>query len=340
MKKIISVISVITLIAFIIVGCGNANSSGASNNQTNNQTNNQKENKPKEIRIGYQPGLNHALLIVAKQKGWFQDEFKKDGINVQFQSFVSGPPMIEAFAGKRLDIGQVGDQPAIQAKANNIDIKAVGVYSSGYLSSLIVPKDSPINSVKDIKGEKVGVTVGSTAHILLIKFLESAGLTTNDINLVNLQPADIKTSLASKNIDAAVTWEPFVSNSIVDGTARSIADGKNLRIDSNLIIATSSFAKQYPDTVKRILKVYEKAQKWIQNNPDEAKQIVADDIKMQKNVLDVAFPRGDYNIKFTDEIINSVKETATVLRKNNTIRKDVDINDLIDESYLKSIGVQ
>ncbi|MEA5008281.1 aliphatic sulfonate ABC transporter substrate-binding protein [Clostridium tyrobutyricum] len=331
MKKISSIISLFALIIFLITGCGNTNKSGTLNNQ--------KQAKPKEINIGYQPGLNHALLIVAKQKGWFKDEFQKDGITVKFQSFVSGPPMIEAFAGNRLDIGQVGDQPAIQARANNIDIKAIALYGSGYLSGLLVPNGSSIKSVKDLKGKKVGVTIGSTGHILLIKLLESAGLTTKNINVINLQPPDIKTSLASKNVDAAVTWEPFVSNTEIDGTAHQIADGKNLRLDTNLIIARNSFAQRYPDIVKRILKVYEKSQKWVQSNPDEAKNIVAQDIKMQKNVLDKAFPKENFDIKFTDTVTKSLIDTDTILRKNKTIRKDVDINDLIDKSYLNGIGI-
>ncbi|WP_311836369.1 aliphatic sulfonate ABC transporter substrate-binding protein [Clostridium tyrobutyricum] len=198
---------------------------------------------------------------------------------------------------------------------------------------------SSIKSVKDLKGKKVGVTIGSTGHILLIKLLESAGLTTKNINVINLQPPDIKTSLASKNVDAAVTWEPFVSNTEIDGTAHQIADGKNLRLDTNLIIARNSFAQRYPDIVKRILKVYEKSQKWVQSNPDEAKNIVAQDIKMQKNVLDKAFPKENFDIKFTDTVTKSLIDTETILRKNKTIRKDVDINDLIDKSYLNGIGI-
>lgn len=327
MKKLIAIISFILITIVAFTGCAK---------QTKVET---KVEKPEKIRIGYQPGINHALLIVAKQQGWFEEEFKKDGITVEFESFTSGPPMIEAFAGKRLDLGQVGDQPAIQARANNIDIKAIGVYSSGEkINGLVVAKDSSIKEVKDIKGKKVGVTIGSTGHILLLRYLESAGLTTKDVSIVNLQPAEIKTSLASKNIDAAVTWEPYVSSIEVEGIGTQIADGTNLRFDTNLIIATNEFAQKYPDIVKRILKIYDKSENWVKSNQDAAIDLVAKDIKMNKEVLVKAFPKEIYDIRLTDKVTNAVSDTIKTLKNNNTIKTEVKVEDLIDNSYLKSIG--
>ncbi|MBC2582713.1 aliphatic sulfonate ABC transporter substrate-binding protein [Clostridium sp. DJ247] len=335
MKNIVSIVSLIAISAFLAVGCGKADAPKST------ETKQSTTEKPQKIKIGYQPGINHTLLIVAKQQGWFDEEFKKDGIDVEFSSFVSGPPMVEAFAGNRLDIGQFGDQPAMQAKANNIDIKAIGVYSSGdKLNGLIVTNESNIKEPKDIKGKKVGVTVGSTGHTLLLKYLETSGLKQSDIKLVNLQPADIKTSLASKNIDAAVTWEPFVSAAEFEGSAHQIADGTNLKYDVNFIVVTNSFAKKYPDIVKRVLKIYDKSEKWVKANPDKAIELVSKDIGMKKEVLAKALPKENFDIRITDKITESASSTIKVLRANNTIRKDVNLNDLIDTSYLKDAGIQ
>lgn len=338
-KKIISIVSLVTLSAFLLAGCGKAN---AQNNVNDKSAAVQaKSEKPEKIKIGYQPGVNHTLLIVAKQQGWFDEEFKKDGIDVQFESFTSGPPMIEAFAGNRLDIGQVGDQPAIQAKANGIDVKAIGVYASGYeLDGLVVPNGSDIKSPEDLKGKKVGFTVGSTGHRLLYLYLQSVGLTPKDIKEVNLQPADIKTALASKNIDAAVTWEPWISTVEFEGIGHQIADATNLKFNSNFIIVTNSFAKKYPEIVKRIVKIYERAEKWTNENPDKAVDLVAKDTGMKKEVLSKAMKKEHFDIRLTDEVIKSASDTIKTLRETNTIRKDVNINDLIDNSYLKSVGVK
>ncbi|MBP2032638.1 sulfonate transport system substrate-binding protein [Clostridium algifaecis] len=334
MKKVFSIVSILLISLFAFSGCGQT--SGNSGNNTKKSP-----SKLKEINIGYQPGINHALLIIAKNKGWFNDEFKKDNINIKFQSFVSGPPMVEAFAGGKLDIGEVGDQPAIQARANNTDVKAIGVYAAGYrLNSILAATGSNIKSAKDLKGKKVAVTVGSSAHMLLSRYLASEGLKQSDIQLVNLQPPDIKTSFTSKNIDAAIVWEPYASSIEAENTAHIIGDGTNLKYDVNLIMANNDFAKNNPDVIKRVLKVYEKTEKWVKANPDQAADIISKELKLKKEIVAKGLAKEDFDIRLTDEVTKSLTSTIKTLRQNNTIRKDVEVNDLIDKTYIKDSGIQ
>jgi len=99
------------------------------------------------VRYGYQPA--DATLVNAKEKGFFEEEFTKDGITFEFSKFASGPPMITALTAGSLDFGQVGDQPAIAARGNNVDIKAIFsyaevlriVFSRSDLSLAILPDD-------------------------------------------------------------------------------------------------------------------------------------------------------------------------------------------------------
>ncbi|HEX3011362.1 MAG TPA: aliphatic sulfonate ABC transporter substrate-binding protein, partial [Syntrophomonadaceae bacterium] len=320
----------------LVAGCGTGRTEKSGNNKAADQ---QAAKKPAVIRIGYQTA--DISFIVAKQKGWLKEEFAKDGIELKYEKFISGPPMIEAFAGNRLDFGMVGDQPAIQAKANNIDIKAVGVPISGPKTlGLVVPNGSQIKSPKELKGKKVGVTIGSVGHQLLYLYLQSNGLTPQDVQQVNLQPADIKTALAAKNIDAAVTWEPFISVIESENIGREIADATGLKTNANLIIVPAEFTKQYPDIVKRFLKVLDKSAQWIKKNPQESIQIVAQDTQIDPKILEKTFPKYNNDVQITDEVIKSVQQTSDFLRKNNIIRKDINAKDLIDTSYLKAIGIQ
>ena len=334
MKKRLSIILSVLLLAVTVVGC-------AKKTITPTTTTPVSKEKPDSIRIGYQLGINHTLLIVAKQKGWFEEEFKNDGIKLEYSQFTSGPPMIESFAGEKLDFGQVGDQPAIQARANSIDVRAIGIYASGYKGDgLIVPNGSDIKSIKDLKGKKVGITVGSTGHRLLYLFLESAGLKPSDVKEVNLQPADIKTAIATKSIDAAVTWEPWISTVEVEGIGHKVVDATGVKFGVNNIIVTGAFAEKYPKIVERVLKVYVKSEKWVKENPDKAIDLVATDTKMKREILAKSFPNVTFDLRITDEVTKSLNQTIKILRDNNTIRKDVKIEDLVDSSYLKSIGAQ
>ncbi|MHC1681955.1 MAG: ABC transporter substrate-binding protein [Clostridiaceae bacterium] len=291
------------------------------------------------VHYGYQPG--HSQIVVAQAKGWLDEEFSKDGITIQLDKFASGPPMIEAFTAGGVQIGQVGDQPSLQAQANGAKVKAIGVYDvSSKTNQLLATKESGVNSIADLKGKKVGVTIGSVGHQLLYILLDSAGLKPSDIQILNLQPADIKSSLASKNIDAAVTWDPIATQIIDDGIAKLITDGEKYKLGVNVIIANSDFLKEHGDIAERLLKVLDKSQKWIDENKDEALQIVSKDSGFSVDVLKPKFDKTNRNIRFSDEAVKSVKETAKYLYDNKIIKKEVNVDELIDKTYLNNAGVK
>jgi sulfonate transport system substrate-binding protein len=295
--------------------------------------------KPESIRIGYVLSASQAKLLVAKELGWIDEEFAKDGIKVNIEKFLSGPPIVEAIAGSRLDFGQVGDQPAIQAKTNNNDIKVVGVTSWTVKGEgLVVPYGSNIKSPRDLKGKKIGVPVGSTSHRLLYLLLKANGLTPKDIKEVNLTPPDIKTALIAKNIDAAALWEPWISTFEIENIAQQTADGTGLTRIVNVIAVSSAFAKEYPEVVQRLLKVYVRAEKWIKQNPKKTEEIVAKLTGFKPEILAKAVPKYDYETTLSHETVKSLALTGKFLKDNKLIRKDIEINELVDTGYLKAIG--
>lgn len=311
-----------------VTGCGSSggNTAATARLQAKN---------PEVIRIGYVPGVQ-ILFTIAKEQGWFEEEFKNDNVKFEYRSFLSGPPLIEAMAAEQLDIGQVGDQPAIQAKTNNIDIKAIGAYAGGYRSlGLVVAEDSNIHSVSEMKNKKVGVSIGTLAHQLLLMLLEANGLTSNDIQMINLSPADIKVALESKHIDAAVLWEPWIAVVEEAHAGHKITDGANLKPNTGLIIARSKFANEHPDTTKRILKVFIKAQKWLEDprNTPKAIELVSRDTKIKPDIVAAFFPNFEYNVKITPELIQEVQATQKYLKDNNIIRREIDIKELLDSSF-------
>lgn len=291
------------------------------------------------ISYGYQPG--QAQIVIAQQQGLLEKEFGKDGITFELSKFASGPALISAITGGSLDFGQVGDQPAIQAKANNVDIKAIGVYTTTEKANgLIVSAKSSIAKIEDLKGKKVGVTIGSTGQQLLYIYLKSVGLKPADIQQVNLQPGDIVAALVSGNIDAAVTWEPYITLSVAKGAAKQIVDGTGYKKEVDVIVGTSKFLQTNPDVTARILKVLDEAQKWIADNRDEALAIVAKDAGLDPAALAPAYNKVNLDIRLTDEDIQSVRDTEAFLKENNIIRTDVDVDSLIDTSYLQKAGLK
>ncbi len=307
-KKIVKLLVIVHMmvLAWMITGC----STTATNTQSDKPS---QTKKAITIHYGYQPG--HAQIVVARDLGWIEEEFGKDGIKFEFEKFTSGPPMIEAFAGNRLDIGQVGDQPAIQARANNIDLKAIGVYSDGTKSTgLVVTDGSNINSLQDLKGKKVGFVVGSVSHQLLYVYLKHAGLTSKDVQQVNMTPADIVTATKSKDIDAAVIWEPNISVIEAAKAGKLLLDSTGYKQNINVIVARSEFLTQNPEVVTRLLKVLDKAEKWIKANPDQALDIISKDTGFKAEVLKPAFEKNTFDLRLTADAVKSIEETADFLK--------------------------
>jgi len=322
------------LMVFAVAGCGTT----AAVQQSEIQ-------KPDKIRLAYSTSLTSELIIVAKQMGWFEEEFKNDNIAIEYNKFISGPPIIEAFNGGRLDIGQAGDQPSIQARANNINIKVVGIYCKGIFTpeakytSVVVPTGSDIKGIPDLKGKKVGVSVGTNYHKVLFYFLQYHGLTTKDITLVNLDNVNIKTALATNNIDAGVLGEPYVATMEYEKIGHKIEDGTDIKPVYNAIIASDDFAKKYPTVVQRVLKVYDKAIKWVAENPQQAQELIAKDSGVKLEIAEQAVRSNQYDLRITSDVVQSFQETEKFLKDNHVIKRNVDINELIDTSYLKAIGI-
>lgn len=332
-KNLFLISTIFVFIVALLMGCGQS--------KTNTATNEKAVANSKNIVVhyGYQPG--HAQIVVAKEKGWLDEEFSKDGITIELNKFASGPPMIEAFTGNRLEFGQVGDQPALQAQANSAKIKAIGLYGlASKTNQLLATSSSGVKSINDLKGKKVGVTIGSVGHQLLYILLDAAGLKPSDIEVLNLQPADIKSSLASKNIDAAVTWDPIATQIVNEGIAQLITDGEKYKLSANVIIANSDFLKEHGDIAERLIKVLDKSQKWIEENKQEALEIVSKDSGFSVDVLKPAFEKTDRGIKFTDEAIQSIKDTGKYLYDNKVIQKQVNVDELIDKTYLNNAGIK
>ena len=127
----------------------------------------------KEVRIGYQ---KTAVLLVVKARKQLEKRFEPQGVSVRWVEFAFGPPLLEALSAGAVDYGYTGDAPPIFAQAAHAAIRYVGVIPArGDSQAVVVPKDSPICSIAELKGKRVAVAKGSSAHNLLVAATESAG---------------------------------------------------------------------------------------------------------------------------------------------------------------------
>ena len=160
---------------------------------------------PDVLRIGYQKSA--ANLVVVKQQGTLEKRFPHT--RVSWIEFPAGPQLLEALSVGSLDFGLTGDSPPVFAQAAGKDLLYVGAEPPKPDSSaILVPKDSPLRSLSDLKGKKVALQKGSSAHYLLVAALEKAHLQWTDIQAIYLTPADARAAFERNSVDAWAIWDP------------------------------------------------------------------------------------------------------------------------------------
>lgn len=331
MKKVYAAGLALLLLVGLAAGCGKSQT-GASSGAT-------AANSAKTIRIGYQ--ASSSLTILAKEKGFFEEEFGKDGTAVNYTLFLAGPPMVEALAGDRLDIANLGPLPAISARASGIDVKAIGrAYSDDFYYGLLVRPDAPIQSVKDLAGKKVAVQVGSGAHLFLLLLLQQNGLQNSDINVVNLPTSDHQAALSSGNVDAVATWQPFVPMIELNKAGRVLADSKNVIQTVGIYLARNDFGQKNATLVERFLKVHQKAADYIKAHPEEVAQIVSRESKIPAAAIAKSLQTINWGLELTDQDGQTLAQAKDYLKDTKVLKKDFAIGELLDRTYLQKIGVQ
>jgi sulfonate transport system substrate-binding protein len=258
MKRQWSIIQLLLIALGVMLGTGTA-----------------RADKPTVIRIGYpgvgignRPFVGGDSAATTHLKGLLDEEFKADGIKVQW-TFLrgAGPAVNELYANNLLDFSALGDLPFIVGQASGLKRKvllAAGLRQNTYLA---VPADSSITSIKDLKGKKVAVFKGTNIQLAVGKILEANGLTEKDLRTINMDTATAKAALITKDVDAA-----FGNNDLIalrdQGTAKIIfkTEGDPRFMKHSTFIGTEAFINKYPDITARVVKNVILAAKWISEN--------------------------------------------------------------------------
>ncbi|MBC7728908.1 MAG: ABC transporter substrate-binding protein, partial [Microbacteriaceae bacterium] len=151
-----------------------------------------------QLRIGYQKSA--VNLVILKQQGVLEKRFP--ATRITWAEFPAGPQLLEALAVGSLEFGLTGDSPPVFAQAAGKDLVYVAAEPPKPDSSaILVLGDSPIKTLADLKGRRIALQKGSSAHYLLVRAVEKASLTWRDIQPIYLAPADARAAFERKSVD-------------------------------------------------------------------------------------------------------------------------------------------
>lgn len=230
-------------------------------------------NIPKKeiIRIGWQPPwVNQGQIAAVLQN---TNILAKNNITADFIGFSFGPPMTEAALSGKLDILFAGDQPAFNLISKDPSWKIIAPLVH-YRSGILIPLNSNIKSIKDLKGKTVATGIGSTTYRDTLQLLEKNGLSQSDVKIVNLDVGEHLAFLESgrkswQDIDALATYDPTLTIAENKGIAKLLIDYRSLGV----VIINQKFYEKHPETVKRFLKALAEAFDYYSTNEVQANKL-------------------------------------------------------------------
>ena len=211
------------------------------------------------LNIGDQAGSGSEALLTAAGL------ISKLPFKAHWSDFTSGPPMLQAMGSGSIDVGGVGDAPPVFEASAGGQIAVVSAIKTDVNSgALLVPANSPIKSVAQLKGKSVAVAQGSSANYHLLAVLTNAGLTIKDIKADYLQPADAQAAFASGHVAAWDVWSPFIEQAEVQDHARVLINSSTIGDTYSFEVASRS-ALDNPSkaaAIRDYLKLLDQAYAW------------------------------------------------------------------------------
>ncbi|WP_028936942.1 ABC transporter substrate-binding protein [Pseudonocardia spinosispora] len=274
------------------------------------------------LKVGDQAGIQQALLQAS-------GVLNGTPYKVQWAQFPAAAPLLEALRGGAIDIGIAGDAPTLNALAATKDITVVAANESPARGGLaiLVPKDSPIKTVADLRGHTVSPTTqGSIGHYLLLQALTEAGLTAKDVTISFLQPVDAAAAMQSGSIDAWSTWDPYTAVAQQEQGARilrdpiGLASGLSFLDANNDSLADASTRAAMTDFVRR----YNTALQWARTNPGENTRIYVQLTRRPEAVAGLVAQRSlRTGVPLDARVVGKLQEVADNYHRYGVMRQPV-----------------
>ena len=282
---------------------------------------------PKVIRIGYQ---KFNTLNILKGTGQLEKALAPAGVTVEWKEFLGGSQLSEALAASAIDFGHASDGIGIFQQASGkglVYLAAESPYPGGV--GFLVPKDSPIRTVRDLQGKKVVTGRGYNTQYVLIKALQAAGLRYEDIEPVYIVTAsDTVAAYQSGSVAAIGLWDPFLAGAQVATDSRLLFDGTGLSGNRTYHFAQPGYAKANQDTLRTVFAELRKANQWAQGHPKEVVDTLAPQLKVDPQVLALATERRQYGVvPLTPEIAKEQQGLADVFAQLKLIPKPIEVKD-------------
>ena len=278
------------------------------------------------VTIGYQKA---DPVDIARQHGELIKKMKAKGYQVVFKEFSDGAALMTALKSGAIDYARVGDTPPVTAKAAGTDIALIAAGATKeYGSGILVGKNSQITNLKQLKGKTIAYQKGTAAQYLIIQALKKAGLSTNDVKLVNMDQSSASVAFAKGRVDAWGTWDPYTATAQVNQGAKLLTNGTGLAKNRDFLISTQNYAKTHTALSKLLTTYINDDMTWANNHHTQLIAMLSKTLKLSDAVIQKMVERRTYAmalVKADSSIVDEENQIANTFYQEGVVTEKVDM---------------
>ncbi|SEI99245.1 NitT/TauT family transport system substrate-binding protein [Propionispira arboris] len=330
-NKVIIFFFIGALTIFFLVGCGNTKNAEQGSGGPKGLT---------KISVGFTSWPTNMMIYLAQEKGIFE----KNGLDVSSEEFSSTTESSNAFLAENLDMCTYPAPDIIAPISRGADFKVIMMTDKSLGSDGLVVKPA-IQRIEDLKGKTIATQLYSVDHMYLLTLLDGAGMSSDDVNIVDMSMSDAGNAFLAGQVDAASIWEPYLSKAVAGGGKLLYSTKDNPDLITDCIAASHKFVTDNPEAVAAFVKSWDEAVAYWKEHPEESEALMA----KKMNVSDKEF-HDMMGTLYITTVQDSVKgfskaedasywgytqqKIVTFLKKLNVIEKKIDAGSIIDSTFV------
>ncbi len=333
-RRISTTLIALVASAALITGCASGEGPAPSNGSSSG-------GQLEVLRLDY--AYWNPLSLVIRDQGWLEEELAEEGVVVEWIFSAGSSTALQNLNARAIDVASSAGSAVFAARANGAPVKTVGVFSQPFWASVVVPAGSDVRGLSDLAGRTIAAASGTDPYFFLLQALAEVGLSTADVEVVNLIHADGQRALEGGDVEVWAGLDPLTATS--ERTAGSVVLYSNPDYNTwGVLSVDERFLTAHPEMVERVLSAYERARAWIIANPDDAVALLAreasldpDDaakVLLERTRVDVSLVPGDAQRRVFEVILPVLVAEAGV-RSEEAGRAALD--ELIDDTIAKRV---
>jgi len=282
----------------------------------------------KELRVGYQI---FGMLNILKAHGIFESRLAASGTAVRWIGFPAGPQLLEALHAGEVDIGATGDVPPIYAQSTGTALVYTAYEPPAPQNvAVVVPRGSSIRDAAGLRGKRLVFNQWSNVHYLVVRGLESHGLSLQDLTIMHAPPQESRLALAGEKADAWALWDPLLTIAQRSREVRVLFDGRGLVLNHEFHLARRDFAAAHPDIISLSHQELRRIGRLLGAQALETARAVSPKMGIDVPTLEIMFKRLTHGTRLIDQnVIWEQQKIADRFYALGLIGKPISVRDAV-----------